>query len=283
MGRQKKQGLSWFPLVVNFFSDKRIRRLISRFGAQGALLYIYILCAAYENGYYLSYTPDFLDDAALDLGCDSQSIKQMLDYLLDKGLLSREKFESDQVLSSHGIQMQFQESMKLLRRQILPDKKLWLLSDEETLPLFKAECETSRKKQDKSGENDTKERKGNKTKENERKVKESKPEPLPQQDKALEKPPRSPTTSSQPPSLEDVVNYCASKGSNIDPVRFYDYYSSRSWLSGGKPVADWRSLVTRWALTERPGKQRVMSALEYRARPEKNIDLSQLKKQCENI
>lgn len=133
MSRKKKIGLSYFPLDVGIFNDPRIRRLNSRFGADGIAFYLYILCAAYANGYYIDYTDDFVEDAAMDLSCSTEKIGLMLDYLLSKSLLDRTLFSTVKVLSSHGIQAQFQESMKGLKREISVRSDLWLLDASETL------------------------------------------------------------------------------------------------------------------------------------------------------
>lgn len=178
MSRKKRVGLSYFPLDVGIFKDPRIRRLNSRFGADGTALYLYILCAAYENGYYVEYSEDFIEDAAMDLSCTTEKIGLMLDYLLSKSLLDRKLFSTVKVLSSHGIQAQFQESMKGLKREITVRPDLWLLDESETLGfVFVHPCENKSRiydgkseiYDDKSGKLNTKENKRKENKLNETK------------------------------------------------------------------------------------------------------------------
>ena len=171
MGRRLNSGLRYFPLDVGIFEDKSIRRLRSKFGADGPMLYIYILCMAYRNGYYAEYTEDFAEDAAEDIGCTPEKIGLMVNYLLSKSLLDRTLFDTVKVLSSHGIQLQYQTSMKGLKRDIEVDARLWILSKDETAGFIKV-----RLSENKSGENTDKS--GiyslNKTKLNKTKLKENK-------------------------------------------------------------------------------------------------------------
>lgn len=51
----------------------------------------------------------------------------------------------------------------------------------------------------------------------------------------------------EPPTLEEITEYCRERGSPVDPKRFYDYYDSRRWIdSKGKPVTEWRSRIIAW-------------------------------------
>lgn len=155
MSRPKKDGLSYFPLDTGFFEDKRIRRLASRFGADGPLFYIYILCKAYDNGYCIATDDDFAEDAALDLHCSEEKIELMLHYLLDKSLLDSTLFSTVKVLSSHGIQTQYQAIKKALKRDIEVDGDSWILNESETEGFIKVRQNEnkSEKNPDKSGIN----------------------------------------------------------------------------------------------------------------------------------
>lgn len=53
MARRKQEGNRFFRLDVDFFSDKKVKILKARYGADGVTLYLYILCEIYKAGYYL--------------------------------------------------------------------------------------------------------------------------------------------------------------------------------------------------------------------------------------
>ena len=125
--------MSYFPLDTAIFEDKRIRRLRATFGADGIAFYIYILCKAYgDKGYYVPYNSDFVLDAAEDIGCTPQKIGLMVDYLLHSSLLDSTRYSTVKVLTSHGIQSQYQRSKRSAKQRIEIDPALWILSESET-------------------------------------------------------------------------------------------------------------------------------------------------------
>ena len=57
------------------------------------------------------------------------------------------------------------------------------------------------------------------------------------------------------PVLTDVIAYCNQRGLNVNPKRFFAYYSKLGWKTKeGKPVDDWYSLCEKWSETEHAGK-----------------------------
>ena len=68
MARPQKTGLDYFPFDVDFFSDKKIRRLRAKYGNDGVTAYIYILCLIYrDKGYYAEYDDDLILDISDEL------------------------------------------------------------------------------------------------------------------------------------------------------------------------------------------------------------------------
>ena len=58
-----------------------------------------------------------------------------------------------------------------------------------------------------------------------------------------------------PPTLEEVRAYCQERNNDVDPQKFYDYYTANGWVQGKarKPIKDWKACVRTW---ERNEKQR---------------------------
>ena len=52
--------------------------------------------------------------------------------------------------------------------------------------------------------------------------------------------------SFQPPTLEEVADYCRKRNSNVDPEEFYAHYDSLGWQVGNKPMRSWKSALTAW-------------------------------------
>ncbi|MDE7406451.1 MAG: hypothetical protein K2M89_06235 [Clostridiales bacterium] len=49
-----------------------------------------------------------------------------------------------------------------------------------------------------------------------------------------------------PPSVDEVREYCREIGSAIDAQRFVDYYTANGWMVGKNPMRDWKAMVRRW-------------------------------------
>lgn len=176
MARQKQDGLHYFPFDTDFFyADKRIKRLHSRYGNNGLILYIYLLTEIYRNGYYIRWDEDLIDDA-MGLNLTEGFIKQVMTFFIDRGLIVKMEINTpnnpDTIITSPGIQRRYQEAAKSLRRDVFVDADIWLLDEAETAafikftpkePKFSKKGYKYRKNDDKSGKNDTKEIKGNKT------------------------------------------------------------------------------------------------------------------------
>lgn len=139
MGRPRKTGIDYFPFDVDFFSDKKIKILKSRFGVDGISIYLYLLCEIYRNGYYIEFDDDYMYIIADDLGMSGEKVKQVLAYLLERSLLTSILLLPVTVITSHGIQCRFQEAVKgrAAKSGVEVDKRIWLLNEQETLPFIK--------------------------------------------------------------------------------------------------------------------------------------------------
>ena len=166
LARPKKNGLSYFPLDVDFFEDPKIKILRARYGRDGIVFYIYLLCEIYKQGYYIQVDDDFEYIISDDLKMDQNKAKQVLNFLLSRSLFDNTLFQSDKVLTSAGIQRRYQAMVKAraLKNPITVEG-FWLLSEEETETFIKVNPslnnsennpDNSRKNEDNSEKNDTK-------------------------------------------------------------------------------------------------------------------------------
>ena len=61
MARISKPGLDYFPLDVNFFQDRKVRRISNRHHAAGIAALTSLLCLIYkEKGFYVAWNQDNL-------------------------------------------------------------------------------------------------------------------------------------------------------------------------------------------------------------------------------
>lgn len=73
-------------------------------------------------------------------------------------------------------------------------------------------------------------------------------------------PPRSPQGEKQPrfqpPTLEEVIEYCRERGSSVDPKQFYEYFQAGNWTdSKGQKVKNWKQKLLTWEKYQPPKKQ----------------------------
>lgn len=170
MGRFRKEGNEFFSFDVDFFSDRKIKILKARYGADGITLYIYLLCEIYKNGFYLKLDEDFEFIVSDDLNMNSVKVKQVLNFLLERSLFDNTLFQSDKVLTSTGIQRRYQLMVKSRAvKNPITVERYWLLSEEETETFIKVNSflnnsknneDNSKKNNLNSEKNDTKEKKG---------------------------------------------------------------------------------------------------------------------------
>lgn len=175
MARPQKKGFDYFPLDVDFFSDRKIKILRARFGADGLTVYLYLLCEIYKNGFFAKLDKDFEFIIADDLNMSVEKIQQIILFLSERSLLDSTLLRSDNVMTSVGIQRRWQEMVKGRASKTPPEieRCYWLLSESETeeclcavLGYSKKNDSFSENNPDNSENNDTKKSKGNQSKQN---------------------------------------------------------------------------------------------------------------------
>lgn len=180
LARPMKNGLNYFPLDADLFSDIKIKALRARHGTDGVAMYLYLLCEAFKNGYYAVYGTDLQDAILCDLGIGENSEKLIMKFLLERSMFNEQLLLSDNVITASYIQLTYQEAKKGLKRDIEVNRKFWVLNETETLSFIKLRPYENKSgiysgysgiNSDKSGINPTKESKVNESKVNESKQK----------------------------------------------------------------------------------------------------------------
>ena len=129
MGRNVKQGFSYFSLDVDIFSDIKIRKLIKNHSGRALSVYICVLAFIYRNGYYVLNDEDFGFIVSEQTGDKVDFIEAVLDYCVKVGLFSAEMFEQG-VYTSKGVQERYLAMCKASRRNIV-FSEYTLISSEE--------------------------------------------------------------------------------------------------------------------------------------------------------
>lgn len=136
MARPQKEGIDYFSLDVGFFDDKeKIKPILSKYGADGVTLLLYLYCEIYKNGYYLKVDDDYIDIISMDLRMNQKKIRQMLAYFIRRSLFDNKLFSTVTVLTSGGIQKRYvlaiKERVKKRGAPILVKREYWLIPEKE--------------------------------------------------------------------------------------------------------------------------------------------------------
>jgi hypothetical protein len=54
----------------------------------------------------------------------------------------------------------------------------------------------------------------------------------------------------QPPTLEDVSEYCRERGNRVNAAKFFHHYAANNWKRGKTTMADWKAAVRYWEQNE---------------------------------
>ena len=138
MSRTQSQGIEYFPFAVDFFADNKVKILKARYGADGIMIYMYILCCIYREGYYTKVNDDFIFIISDDLHISSETVQQVMTFLLKRSMFNEQLFKSDAILTSDGIQERWQIAVaKRAQKTPIKVSDYWLLEEADTKPYIK--------------------------------------------------------------------------------------------------------------------------------------------------
>lgn len=234
MARPKRDGLLYFSLDTDFFyADRRIRALKSRFGSDGIVLYIYLLTEIYREGYYTRWNTDSIESAMDELGFTEGLIEQIMTFLVSRSLLMKVSIlaGSDTVITSPGIQKRYQEAAKSLRRDVIVNREIWLLNEDETALFIKFDSNSDKPSSnpDKSSKNESnysknplKENKTNKSKDKNKENKTAEKPPPPTASQMISERSFSPEVDA---SVREWVKYKIEKRQGYKPTGLRNFLS----------------------------------------------------------
>lgn len=138
MARPLKEGVDYFPLDVDFFTDKKIKLIRAQFGVKGVYIVLAIMASIYQTGgYYKKWCDDdFLlmsEDVAGD--CSTQLMSDVLTASFKRRIFDYSIFTQCGVITSAGIQRRYlrmvhnRSSIQIIREYWLLDSK-----DENDVP-----------------------------------------------------------------------------------------------------------------------------------------------------
>ncbi|MCQ2166410.1 MAG: DUF4373 domain-containing protein [Bacteroidales bacterium] len=131
MSRIAERGLDYTYLDVNFLSDKKIRRLKRRAGNTAPYIFIALLGVIFKEGYYIQWDEDAILDLADSTGFEEEFITKAVSACVEVGLFSKEMFDEHNILTSSGIQKQYNFSCQKMKRKSKVEEYSLLIPSEE--------------------------------------------------------------------------------------------------------------------------------------------------------
>src|SRR5688572_21014667 len=106
MARPLKNGLSYFPLDVDFFEDDKLRYVEAKYGTEGLLIAIRLLCKIYKQGCHLHWDEDAEVLFAKTVGASitPKLVKAVVAELVKRSFFDKDIFETMSMLTSLEIQ-----------------------------------------------------------------------------------------------------------------------------------------------------------------------------------
>lgn len=127
MARPLKNGLDYYPLNVDFFSDIKVRRLIKAGGPQSISIIIALLGNIYrDEGYYMRWDNDLTFLISDLVGVTEGAVMETVNKAVHIGFFHAGLFETYKILTSKGIQARYLEAVSR-RRQVFLNKNYLLL------------------------------------------------------------------------------------------------------------------------------------------------------------
>ena len=132
MGRPISEGLTYFPLDIDFFDDEKVQFVSARFGVKGDGIIVRLLCKIYRQGYAIKFDDDVALLFARSVGDINLHglVKDIVNELLRRGFFDEGIFKRFGLLTSKGIQKRY--------TKICTDSKIKNFEIEEEISLLRS-------------------------------------------------------------------------------------------------------------------------------------------------
>ena len=116
MCRPLKSGLEYFPLDTDVLENRKVQRLLRKYGCEGFAVYSAVLCDIYRHeGYYVRYDGAYCRDIAFVLNLPEENpglVGEVIGYCISLELFDAELAARENILTSVGIQTRYREVRK---------------------------------------------------------------------------------------------------------------------------------------------------------------------------
>lgn len=126
MSKSGKQGLDYFSFDVDFFDDEKIQFVSAKYGNDGELAAVKLLCRIYRNGYYYNWGTDESLLFSKVMNVNHALLEQVIDELVKRDFFNKRIYDSYLILTSRGIQKRYLGAAKR-RKDVEIIKEIMLL------------------------------------------------------------------------------------------------------------------------------------------------------------
>lgn len=133
MARPQKSGIDYFYFSCDFFTNRKVRKIMKACGPQSVAILSCLLCNIYAGrgagqGYYMTWDEDESTfDISDQVGVSDGAVSELVKKAIDAEFFHKESFQKFKILTSAAIQEIFFEACK--RRETVQYFKKYLLID----------------------------------------------------------------------------------------------------------------------------------------------------------
>ena len=113
-------GINYFPVGVNFMEENAMEVIEAKYGIKGPAIVLKLLCKIYKEGYFIRWDEEqcliFANKAGREV--QAEEVQGIIEILFIKGILNRNSYRENGILTSENIQKVWLEATKRRKREL---------------------------------------------------------------------------------------------------------------------------------------------------------------------
>ena len=113
-------GINYFPVGVNFMEENAMEVIEAKYGIKGSAIVLKLMCKIYKEGYYIRWDEEqcliFANKAGREV--QAEEVQGIIEILITKGILDRNSYQENGILTSESIQKVWMEATKRRKREL---------------------------------------------------------------------------------------------------------------------------------------------------------------------
>ena len=113
-------GINYFPVGVNFMEENAMEVIEAKYGIKGPAIVLKLLCKIYKEGYFIRWDEEQCLIFANKAGREVQAaeVQGIIEILFIKGIMDRNSYLENGILTSESIQKVWMEATKRRKREL---------------------------------------------------------------------------------------------------------------------------------------------------------------------